>query len=101
MRYRRSFDSASGKVAVLPPMALGDFAATVSACRLFISGDTGPMHIAAACGVPTVSVFLEDNVARYGYDDGKSRISVLVQDEAQGVRDVLAAATRLAQEKRA
>ena len=33
------------------------FAATIALCGLFISADTGPMHIAAALGVPLVAMF--------------------------------------------
>jgi ADP-heptose:LPS heptosyltransferase len=32
-------------------------AATLSKCRLLITGDTGPMHLAAAVGTPVVAVF--------------------------------------------
>jgi ADP-heptose:LPS heptosyltransferase len=97
--HRRRFERASRRFPVMAPAGLGDFAAAIKASGLFISGDTGPMHIAVACGVPTVTVFLEDNVERYGYDDGVRHVSVRVLDEAQGVEEVLAAAVRLTVEK--
>ncbi len=37
--------------------SLMELAAVIRLCRLFISGSTGPMHIAAAVGVPTLSFF--------------------------------------------
>jgi heptosyltransferase-2 len=98
--HGKSLGRLSEKCPFLPVMSLGDFAAAIKAGALFVSGDTGPMHVAVACGVPTVSVFLEDNVDRYGYDDGSRHASVRVHDDSQGVRDVVAAAARLVEEKR-
>ena len=37
--------------------ALREFIALASACRLFLTNDSGAMHIASALGVPTVAVF--------------------------------------------
>ncbi len=34
-----------------------DLAAIIQKCSLFITGDTGPLHIAAAVGTPTLSLF--------------------------------------------
>src|SRR5207249_11099010 len=41
----------SGRTTVRRLMAL------IKQCRLFITNDTGPMHIATAFGVPTVAIF--------------------------------------------
>lgn len=45
--------------------------AAVKRCRVLITNDTGPMHIAAACGVPVVAVFGPTDwrtTAPYGQD---------------------------------
>jgi ADP-heptose:LPS heptosyltransferase len=42
----------------LPPMPdLAGFLAVIKQARLFISGDTGPLHFAAGLGVPTIALF--------------------------------------------
>ena len=40
-------------------------AALLDACELLVSGDTGPMHIAAAVGTPIVAVFGPSDPRRY------------------------------------
>ena len=43
---------------VLPALPdLATFLAVLKRARLFISGDTGPLHLAAGLGVPTISLF--------------------------------------------
>lgn len=37
--------------------SLKDLAAIAQRCHLFVTGDTGPLHIAAAAGAPTLSLF--------------------------------------------
>jgi heptosyltransferase-2 len=41
----------AGKTSVRGLMAL------IARCNLFVTNDSGPMHIAAACGVPLVAIF--------------------------------------------
>jgi ADP-heptose:LPS heptosyltransferase len=42
---------------IVPRLALRGFLGTLAACRAFVSGDTGPAHMADALGVPRVTVF--------------------------------------------
>jgi ADP-heptose:LPS heptosyltransferase len=84
---RSSAEAAFEGFPLLPSVGLADFAAAIFCCDVFVSGDTGPMHLAAACGVPTVGVFMEDNIARYGYVDGTRHQALKVTSSA-GVEDV-------------
>ncbi len=42
---------------VMPPLRAGELAALLSRCDLFIGGDTGPLHLAAALGCRTVAIY--------------------------------------------
>jgi heptosyltransferase-1 len=50
-------ETSAGAARVAPPTGLSDLLALSRAASLMISGDTGPLHIAAAAGTPTVSLF--------------------------------------------
>jgi ADP-heptose:LPS heptosyltransferase len=52
-------------VLVAPRLGIRDFAALLSYCTLVVTGDTGPMHLAAAVGVPTVAVFQRSKARSY------------------------------------
>ncbi len=59
--------AASGARALLaPPTTVTDLLAMSRAAALMISGDTGPLHIAAAAGTPIVAVFGPTDPARNG-----------------------------------
>jgi len=49
-----------------PPTTIREFAALLDRCRVFVSGDTGPVHIAAARGVPVVGVYGGSDPKRNG-----------------------------------
>ncbi|HVS15306.1 MAG TPA: glycosyltransferase family 9 protein [Thermoanaerobaculia bacterium] len=61
-----------------PPTDLRQLAALLGRATLVVSGDTGPLHLAVALGVPTVAIFGSTDPARNGpYGEGHR---TLVQD---------------------
>jgi lipopolysaccharide heptosyltransferase I len=48
------------------PTTIPQFIALVRRARLFVGGDTGPMHLAAACGTPVVGIFGPTSPVRNG-----------------------------------
>jgi heptosyltransferase-1 len=59
--------AAAGGAAVLaPPTGVPDILALARDAVLMVSGDTGPLHLAAAAGTPIVSVFGPTDPARNG-----------------------------------
>ena len=49
--------AARGAARLAPPTPeLGDLAALLAACRLYVGGDTGPMHAASLVGTPVVQL---------------------------------------------
>ena len=42
---------------LVSPGSWGRLAAVLSLCDLYLTNDCGPMHVAAACGTPTVAIF--------------------------------------------
>ena len=49
--------ASAGAAAPAPPTTISDLAALMQSAALAISGDTGPLHIAAAVGTPLVGLF--------------------------------------------
>ncbi|MBI3909330.1 MAG: hypothetical protein HY320_00150 [Armatimonadetes bacterium] len=45
---------------------LGETAACLERCTVFVTGDTGPMHMAVALAVPVVSIFGPTNPIKFG-----------------------------------
>ncbi len=62
----RAVEAASGGVAEIFTGSLTRLIALTRQARLFIGGDTGPMHLSAALGVPVVGIFGPTNPARNG-----------------------------------
>ena len=71
-------DASAGAAEVSPPTGIPELAGIAHAARLMISGDTGPMHVAAAVGTPLVTLFGPTRADRNGpwalYDIAISRV---------------------------
>jgi ADP-heptose:LPS heptosyltransferase len=51
---------------MIPATSVREMAAFLERCQLFVGGDTGPLHLAAALGVPTVAIVGPTTPARNG-----------------------------------
>ncbi len=65
MKFKQ-FKIFAGKLNIIETAAL------IKRCNLFISTDTGPMHIAKAVGIPLIGLFGPVNPEHWGYKDEKS-----------------------------
>jgi heptosyltransferase I len=52
--------------AISPPTTIAELVSLTKAAALMISGDTGPMHVAGACGTPLVGIFGPTDPTRNG-----------------------------------
>lgn len=59
-------DASSGAARLAPPTTLADLLALSRAASLMVSGDTGPLHIAAAVSTPVVALFGPTDPRRNG-----------------------------------
>ncbi len=64
-------DASGGAAVIAPETQLPDLVALSRAASFMISGDTGPLHIACAAGVPTVSLFGPTDAKRNGPWDAR------------------------------
>ena len=62
----RAVESSSNRCAQAVSCSIAELISLTRRARLFIGGDTGPMHLAAALRVPVVGIFGPTNPARNG-----------------------------------
>jgi len=65
-----------------PPTTVREFVAMLDRCRLMVGGDTGPVHLAAARGVPVVSAYGGSDPRRNG-PLGPGRVHILDNPEVE------------------
>ncbi len=56
-----------------PPTDLEQLAGLLRGLDLMVTNDTGPMHLAVACGVPTVALFASGEPRRWGHQVAHAR----------------------------
>ncbi|MBZ5587094.1 MAG: lipopolysaccharide heptosyltransferase I [Acidobacteriia bacterium] len=57
-----------------PPTSIRELAVLMSKCAGVVGGDTGPIHLSAALGVPTVAVFVATDPERNGPRGARVRV---------------------------
>jgi len=83
-------ESSGGAASVAPPSDLGRLAALFRRAALVVTNDTGPMHLAAACGAPVLALLHAPEGARWAHPG--PRFAALVAPE---VAEAAAAAAGL------
>jgi len=72
--------ASEGVAIAAPPTRLRDFLVLARAASLVVSGDTGPLHLAAAMGTPIIGVYGPTDPRRNGPWDARDRsVSVFEQ----------------------
>jgi len=66
---------------VLDNVTIGQMAAVIERCDMFISGDNGPMHVSAALKRPTIGIFISSNFHVYGPRGKNGRIVISMKQE--------------------
>jgi len=80
-----SIAASSPRAHIAPPTSLGELAALLSAATLYVGGDTGPTHLAAALQVPCVGLMGPTPAERLG-PYGERNISVQGQSSTDRYR---------------
>ena len=77
---------------VRPP--LSDLARLLRAAAVYVGNDSGPTHLAAACGAETIAVFREEFAAAWA-PFGRGTVLSAPSVEEVAVEDVIAVLTRV------
>jgi len=70
----RVAEEAGGSARLAPPTELREMLPYLRRARLFVGGDTGPLHIASALGIPVVGIYGPTDPARNGPSGADDRV---------------------------
>ncbi|HEY6910905.1 MAG TPA: glycosyltransferase family 9 protein [Myxococcales bacterium] len=73
--------ASGGAAEVAPPTDLEQLASAFRAAALVVTNDTGPLHLAVACGAPVVAVFLDASGLRWAHPGARFEAVVAPADE--------------------
>lgn len=72
-----------------PPTDLEELAALLRRCRLAVVNDSGPMHLAVACGTPTLALFRGSDPKRWGHRGPEHSVVDIDAYEGDALRSAL------------
>ncbi len=65
--------------------------------RAFISGDTGPAHLAAALGLAMLTIFINSKSEQYGYHDGERQFAIVYDGSSESEETIVTAIKKMAE----
>jgi heptosyltransferase-3 len=84
-----------GAIDLVGVLSLPEVVAVLRRCALFVGNDSGLMHLAAACSIPTIGLFGPTDAATYAPAGPLSRAVVGTAMDRIAVKTVVAAASAL------
>ena len=78
--------SSGGAAELAPATDLDGLAAAFRAAALVITNDTGPLHLAVACGAPVLAVFLDEAGLRWSHPGARFAALVAPGDETPALK---------------
>jgi lipopolysaccharide heptosyltransferase II len=82
--YVEAIQKAAPQSLLIPPTSLRQMAALLARCELVVTNDNGPMHIAAAVGTPTITIYGPTDP--FAWNPGGPRHRVLQANELHCIR---------------
>jgi ADP-heptose:LPS heptosyltransferase len=86
------FEEGSRRIPVVFEPNVRSFASMVASCNLFVTCDSGPLHLACAMQVKTIAIFLQRNFDRWG--PPRFLAKIIYRETTATTMDVLEACRR-------